>query len=133
MTRELEALLLTAAKATGYGVVGVNTARAAEWGVRVGTLVRAGETPPGGRKPATTTGYYCRRGDGQPTPEACLALDANSPGDGWTRYSLIVLREDSTGQYGFAGSTCVRNSAEMKSYLRGIADGVACSKPGIYP
>lgn len=123
MNRELEALLLTAAKAIGYGVVGVRPERAAEWGVRVGQLVRAGEVPPGGREKATTTGYYCKRGDGQHTPGQCLAIDQHSPGDGWTRYSLIVLREDSTGHYGFAGATCVRSRAEMVAYLRGIADG----------
>lgn len=128
MNQELEALLLSAAKAVGYGAVGVSKARAAEWGVRVGELVRAGEVPPGGHKPATTTGYYCRRDDGQPTPSRCLAIDANSPGDGWTRYSLAVLCEESTGHYGFAGATCVHNRAEMVAYLRGIADGVMVTR-----
>ena len=123
MRKELEALLLSAAKAIGYGVVGVDHARAAEFGVRVGVLVREGELPPGGRKAVKLTGYYCKTGDGQPTPERCLVIDANRPGDGWTRYTLAELRQDSTGHYSFGGSACLRNYSEMCNYLRGIIDG----------
>ncbi len=47
MNKELEALLLSAAKALDYGVVGVNPARAREWGVPVGVFVAAGHVIPG--------------------------------------------------------------------------------------
>lgn len=122
MNKELEALLMLAAKATGRGVAGVDQARAAEFGVRVAFLVRAGEVPPGGRKPVTVAGYHGKRGDGQPTPDAFLTLDMSSPGDGWTRYSVAELRPESTGHYRF-GYAGVMTLAEVKLYLRGVAEG----------
>lgn len=117
MNRELEALLCIAAKRVGYGVKGVREETAEEFGVPVALLGRKGETLPGWFLPCKTTGYYTPKG----TPS--LTLDMNSPGDGWTRYSLAELRSDSTGHYGFRGATCVRNLAEMKAYLRGVIDG----------
>ena len=121
MRKELEALLLSAAKAIGYGVVGVDPIRAADWGVRAGVLVQAGEVPPGGRKPVSVAGYHCKTGDGQPTPTRCLTLDIN--GVGRLNYSLAELRPETTAHYSFNGSTCIRSLSEMKAYLRGIIDG----------
>jgi len=123
MNKELEALLLTAAKATSYGVVGVDQERANDWGVRVAKFTREGELPEGGRAPAKTSGYYAKRGDGQPTPKYHLGIEANSPGDGWTRYSLFVYSEDTTGVRHFRGQCNVYTLAEMKAYLRGVACG----------
>jgi hypothetical protein len=122
MNKELEALLLMAAKATGRGVVGPSQERAAEFGVRHGVLVRAGEIPPGARKPAEVTGYHCKRGDGQFSPTACLTIDASSPGDGWTRYSVAELRLESTGHYRVGYEGCM-TLQECKLYLRGMIAG----------
>ena len=116
MNKELEALLMLAAKATGRGVKGVSAERAAEFGVELAQLGRKGETLPGWHLPCEATGYYT------PSGRPSLCIDMSSPGDGWTRYSVTELRPDSTGHYrfGFAG---VMTLAEVKLYLRGVAEG----------
>jgi hypothetical protein len=116
MNKELEALLILAAKATGRGVYGVNPDRAAEFGVEVAILVRKGETLPGWYLRCETNGYYT------PSGRPALVIDRSSPGDGWTRHSIAELRSDSTGHYrfGFAG---LMTQAECKLYLRGVAEG----------
>lgn len=116
MNKELEALLMLAAKATGRGVYGVNPERAKEYGVEVGQLGRKGQTLPGWFLPCETTGYFTPHG------KPCLVIDASSPGDGWTRYSLAELRPESTGHYG-VGYSGVMTLAEIKLYLRGMAEG----------
>ena len=122
-SRELEALLIIAAKATSYGVIGVNPKRAAEFGVPVGAFVKAGDKIPGCTRKAPRSGYFCPRSSPIGVPAACLAIDANSPGDGWTRYRLAVLSETGTGEADFQGRSMSLTLAEMKVYLRGIADG----------
>lgn len=123
MNKELEALLLTAAKAIGYGVsANVDSKRAKEWGVPVAGFIRDGEPMPGTTRRAKAAGYYCHVGF-RPKHGCSLALDQYSPGDGWTRYSLAVLGEDSTGHSGFSGRCASLTLAEMKAYLRGVADG----------
>lgn len=116
MNKELEALLLIAAKATNRGVVGVTSQRCEEFGVEFGRLGRKGETLPGWHLPCETTGYYT------PSGIPCLAIEAHSPGDGWTRYRITELRADSTGHYGF-GYEGGMTLAECKLYLRGVAQG----------
>lgn len=116
MNKELEALLMLAAKATKRGVKGVSEERAAEFGVEVAQLGRKGETLPGWYLPCETTGYYT------PSGIPALCLDMSSPGDGWTRYSVAELRPESTGHYRF-GYTGVMTLAEVKLYLRGVAEG----------
>lgn len=123
MTREMAALLLCAAKACGYGAVGVDAKRAREFGVPVGTLVRAGEIIPGGSRKATTTGYYCPRSNPLGVPGQCLCIEAYSPGDGRTLYRLDVLDETGTHHGSFAGRLTSLGAAEMRAYLRGVADG----------
>ncbi len=114
MNKELEALLMLAAKATGRGVKGVDPVRAAEFGVELAELVREGQEWCG-VKP-TKAGYHTISGLNS------LVIDQSSPGDGWTRYSVAELRPESTGHYrfGFAG---VMTLAECKFYLRGVAEG----------
>lgn len=116
MNKELEALLMIAAKATGRGVFGVSKERAKEFGVELAQLGRKGETLPGWSLPCETTGYYT------PSGRPAITIDANSPGDGWTRYSIAELRTDSTGHYRFGFEGCM-TLAECKLYLRGVAEG----------
>jgi len=126
MNKELEALLLNAARATEMGVVGVDVKRAQEFNVPVGRLVRAGDSIPGHSKKAMVTGYYCPYppySAWRPPSRKCLSLDALSPGDGRTGYTLVVLDEDSTGEAGFGGDHMRLSLAEMKAYLRGVAAG----------
>jgi hypothetical protein len=120
MNKELEALLMIAAKATGRGVKGVSEERAAEFGVEVAQLVRQGEQ--WGLQIADKTGYRTASGLNS------LVIDQSSPGDGWTRYSVAELRPESTGHYrfGFAG---VMTLAECKLYLRGVAEGAERKAP----
>ena len=126
MNKELEALLLRAAKAMRLGVVGVDPKRAHEFGVPVGTLVREGETIQGGSKKAKTTGYYCPRSSPLGAPKECLAIQANSPGDGWTRYQVIRLRETSTGHWTLQWG--VLRLGECKEYLRGLEQGAEATQ-----
>lgn len=116
MNKELEALLMIAAKATGRGVVGPSAERAAEFGVELGRLGRKGELLEGWHLPCASTGYYT------PSGIPSLTIDASSPGDGWTRYSVSELRPDSTGHYRFGYEGCM-TLAECKLYLRGVAEG----------
>lgn len=116
MNKELEALLMLAAKATRRGVYGVRPERAEEFGVELAQLGLKGETLPGRHLPCESTGYYT------PSGQPALAIDASSPGDGWTRYSVTELRHDSTGHYRFGFEGCM-TLAECKLYLRGVAEG----------
>ena len=116
MQKELEALLMMAAKATGRGVYGVSAERAKEFGVEVAQLGRAGMTLAGWHLPCETTGYYT------PSGKPALTLDMSSPGDGWTRYSVAELRSTSTGHYRFGFEGCM-TLAECKLFLRGVATG----------
>lgn len=116
MNKELEALLMIAAKATGRGVYGVDPKRAEEFGVQLAKLGRKGETLPGWFLPCESTGYYTPKG------VPALTIDASSPGDGWTRYSVAELRADSTGHYRFGFEGCM-TLAECKLFLRGVATG----------
>ncbi len=114
MNKELEALLMIAAKATGRGVKGVNAERAAEFGVELAELVRQGEQ--WGHQIAEKTGYRTASGLNS------LVIDASSPGDGWTRYSVAELRPESTGHYRVGYEGCMTLS-ECKLFLRGMACG----------
>ncbi len=116
MNKELEALLIRAAKATGRGVLGPTPERAAEFGVDVAKLVREGELIPGTKIVCHKTGYYT------PGGKTSLCIEANSPGEGWTRYSVYEVRPDSTGRYNF-GYSGVMTLGECKTYLRGVIDG----------
>lgn len=116
MQKELEALLMMAAKATGRGVYGVSAEGAKEFGVEVAQLGRAGMTLAGWHLPCETTGYYT------PSGKPALTLDMSSPGDGWTRYSVAELRSTSTGHYRFGFEGCM-TLAECKLFLRGVATG----------
>lgn len=123
MQKELEALLMIAAKATGRGVYGVNRDRAAEFGVEMAQLVREGElVHPQRHSLAESTGYYT------PSGKPALVIDASSPGDGWTRYSVAELRTDSTGHYRFGFEGCMTLS-ECKLFLRGVATGAERKYP----
>ena len=121
MQKELEALLCLAAKATGRGVHGVKPDRAAEFGVEVAELVLKGVRWLGGGAVAST-GYYT------PSGRPALVLDMSSPGDGWTRYSVAELRQDSTGHYRFGFEWCM-TLAECKLFLRGVATGAERKLP----
>lgn len=121
MNKELEALLMIAAKATRRGVVGPSEERCKEFGVEQGVLGRAGMTLAGWHLPCKTTGYYT------PSGAPSLTINASSPGDGWTRYSIAELRQDSTGHYRFGYEGCM-TLAECKLYLRGIAQGARVSQ-----
>lgn len=124
MNKELEALLLSAAKAIDYGVVGVSEKRAHAWGVPVGKLVRKGEVIPGHSKKAKVTGYYCPYSVPRPESGLCLMVhDGGFAGGPAAHYELRVLREDSTGESGFRGRPISLTLREMKAYLRGIDDG----------
>lgn len=114
MNKELEALLQIAAKATGRGVKGVSAERAAEFGVELAELVRQGEQ--WGHQIAEKTGYRTASGLNS------LVIDMSSPGDGWTRYSVVELRPESTDHYRFGFAWCM-TLAECKLYLRGVAEG----------
>ncbi len=121
MNKELEALLLTACKTLGMGAVGVSESRAEEWGVPVAKYVRAGELIHLQRHSlAETSGYYIPHRDGQ-----SLGVEANSPGDGWTRYSLFVYGPDTTGVKHFRGHAEVHDLKSIKTLLRGIALGAS--------
>jgi hypothetical protein len=125
MNKELEALLMTAAKETGYGVVGCDPARAADWGVELAKFTREGEPnpfAPGGGTYATT-GYRISTGG------KSLGIEGNSPGDGWTRYSLFVYGPHTTGVSHFAGGG-VYTLSEMKTLLRGIYYGARTVREG---
>jgi hypothetical protein len=129
MNKELEALLLSAAKATDRGVVGVNEERARAWGVPVGKFVREGEVLPGHSKEAKVTGYYCPFSVWRPPSGECLVMDNNGHAGGpAARYTLGVLTESGTGQPSFGGRHERMTLAEMKAYLRGVADGAECRK-----
>ncbi len=118
MNKELEALLLTACKTLGMGAVGVRGERAENWGVPVARFVRAGErVHPQCSEVAETSGYYL------PSRGESLGLEADNPGDGWTRYSLFVYGPDTTGVRHFRGHSGVLDLKGMKTLLRGIALG----------
>jgi hypothetical protein len=129
MNKELEALLLSAAKALDLGVVGVDEDRARAWGVPVGSFVQAGEVIPGHSKKAKTSGYYCPYSVWRPPTGECLMLDHGESQPGKSVYQLVVLRETDTGHGHVAGRIEDRSLAEMKAYLRGLADGADRSRP----
>jgi len=118
MNKELEALLLSAAKALDYGVVGVHPARARQWGVPVGVFVAAGHVIPGHSKKARTSGYYCPYSVWRPPSGQCLLVHGELGS-----YRLAVLREDTTGHASFNGRIDDMSFGEIKAYLRGVADG----------
>jgi hypothetical protein len=117
MNKELEALLMMAAKGMSLGVVVVDKQRAQEFGVEPAAFVREGEF--WGVTRAPTTGFYTNRGVDS------LVIDTHSPGDGWTRYSVSRVPCGHTGHYSFSphGMTL----AEVKAFLRGVI--VARTKP----
>lgn len=117
MTKELEALLLIAAKALDLGVVGVSKERAQEFGVPVGVFVSAGSVLPGHSKKAKTSGYYCPYSVWRPPSGQCLLVHGELGS-----YRLAVLREDSGAHYSFNGRLDGMDLREMKAYLRGVAD-----------
>jgi hypothetical protein len=124
MNKELEALLLNAAKALKTGVVGVNTERARDWGVPVGVFVKAGDTLPGHSKRAPASGYYCPYSAlWRPPSGECLFIDQVGHGDGTSHYRLAVLCEATTGQGSFGGRNSGLSLRELKAYLRGVEDG----------
>jgi len=125
MNKELEALLLCAAKALGLGVVGVSVERAADFGVPLGMFVRQGAPLPGDvTKKARWNGYYCcRRADRKKVPDRMLFVDPVDHGDGTGHYSLFMLSEPSTGYGSFVGQNRAFSLREIKAYLRGVADG----------
>jgi hypothetical protein len=51
--------------------------------------------------------------------EGCFVLSSNSPGDGWTRYSLSQIVGENGGE-STVSPTC--NAQEMWAYLRGVFD-----------
>lgn len=112
MNKELEALLLMAAKSLRMGVYGVDKDRAAEFGVDHAVLATEGSRLPGWHRACQTTGYYI------PSGGSSLTIDRHSPGDGWARYHVSRLTAESTGHYSFSpyGMTL----AECKAFLRGI-------------
>ena len=118
MNKNLEALLMLAAKATKRGVYGVDPKRAEEYGVELATLCRKGDALLGLPLPCETTGYYCASGS------ECLAIDAYSPGDGFTRYSVVTLKPESTGHYRFAGDTGM-SLKECRAFLQGVIAGAS--------
>ncbi len=124
MNKELEALLISAAKAMSFGVAGVDERRAMQWSVPSGKLVRKGQVIPGHSKKAKVTGYYCPYSVWRPPSGECLAIDNNGHAGGpAARYMLIVLSEYGTGTCGFGGRYDRMTLSEMKAYLRGVADG----------
>ena len=127
MNKELEALLLSAAKALGLGVVGVDAERARDFDVPLGTFVKCGNQIPGGLALARTSGYYCYRG--LSTPRACLFVHEVPHGDGRRHFGIYVLDESSTGYGGFVGQSRAFSLLEIKAYLRGVADGVSAVRP----
>ncbi len=123
MNKELEALLMMAAKGLGLGVVGVDPERAGEFGVQLGALRRAGELVHDQRHMlAETTGYYT------PTGVDSLVIDADSPGDGWTRYSVARLTSGHTGRHSFSPHGMGMNLAECKAFLRGVIVAAAVQR-----
>lgn len=120
MNKELEALLLTAAKCIGYGVRGVSKSRAADWGVPVSEFVQAGATIPGTSAKAKRAGYYCPRSVWRPKHGKSLYLDHSSVYGG---YALLVLSEEGSGESHWQGNLSRWSLREMKAYLRGVADG----------
>jgi hypothetical protein len=123
MNKELEALLLSAAKALDLGVVGVNPERACDWGVPMGVLVLEGQTIPGHSKKARTAGYYTPYSAWRPPSGKCLFVDHVEHGDGKSHYQIFLLSEDTTGYGAFNGRHDGFSLSEMKAYLRGVADG----------
>lgn len=119
MNKELEALLMTAAKAVGMGVVGCDEKRAEDWGVPVARFARKGELLPGYAAPCESSGYYI------PSGGESLGIESNNPGDGWTRYSLFVYGPATTGVRHFQGCSGVYRLSEMKTLLRGIYYGAS--------
>jgi len=119
--KRLEALLLTACKALGYGAVNVDPERARAWGVPVGQLVQKGAPIPGSRTKARTAGYYCPRSSPLGAPAFCLMVDVGSNGDR-AFYSVAVLSEDNTG-HRHLGTLEAFSKAGLEAYLRGVADG----------
>jgi hypothetical protein len=97
MNKELEALLLSAAKALDYGVVGVKAERARDWGVPLGVFVREGATIPGHSKKARTSGYYTPYSAWRPPSGRCLYVDQVEVPSVAVHYHLVVLTEDTTG------------------------------------
>lgn len=119
MNKELEAMLLRAAKAMRLGVVGVDPARAHDFGVPVGQLVQAGQTIPGSNKKAKCAGYYCPRSNPLGVPAACLVLHVHTPDPRKGRwYQVATLDETSTGM-----PTLSENGLslqEVNQFLRGL-------------
>lgn len=126
----LEAQVLRCAKSLGLAVVGIDAKRAAEFGVPVAKLVRKGELIPGHNEYADATGYYAPRSNPLGIPSSSLHIDASSPGDGWTRYRLVELRETGTGHYTFYGGDEGRTATEFSAFLRGIEAGAMYARDG---
>ena len=129
MNKELEALILSAAKALGIGVVGVNPERARDFGVPVGTFVKKGSLIPGSRTTAKTGGYYCYRQRGKKPPKKMLLVDSDDfPGYGHRYYAIAVLVEANAAHWSFSGQHRGFSLSEMKAYLRGVADSAKFSR-----
>lgn len=117
MNKNLEALLLIAARSLGMGAVGVDPERAKDYRCEVGKLRREGELIEGWLEPIKTTGYYTDSGADS------LSIDIYSPGDGFSRYRVVKLKPDSTGHYGFGASEGGMTLKEIRCYLQGIIAG----------
>ncbi len=130
----LEAQVLRCAKALGMGVVGIDSERCREFGVCPARLVRKGEPHP--RRPShkvKATGYYA-----EPHPDGSkgdtmvhLRIDAGSPGDGWTRYNLVVLVEHDSGHHSDYPASpwgSAMTAQEFSCYLRGVEHGALAAK-----
>lgn len=124
--RELEALLLTAARLLGVGAVAVDPDRARAFGVPVGALTQAGAVIAGSQTKAPVTGYYCPRSSPLGVPRLCLltSIDGVDEADRYC-YRLVVLREDSTGHFGLGGDCELYSRREYAAHLRGI---IACAR-----
>jgi hypothetical protein len=123
MNKELEALLLSAAKALDYGVVGVKPERARDWGVPVGVFCREGDRIPGHSKKARTSGYYTPYSTWRPPSGRCLYVDQVEVPSVPVFYHLVVLSEDTTGHGSLNGRHDPFTLSELKAYLRGVTDG----------
>lgn len=119
----IEAQLMRCAKALGLAVAGIDPKRAAEFGVPVATLVRKGQPIPFSQSYADATGYFSPSSLPGRTPNRALLINAHSPGDGWTRYRLVELRETDTGHHDFYGGNEARTMAEFSAFLRGVEAG----------
>lgn len=129
MNKELEALALSAAKALDLGIVGVNAKRAKQWGVPLGRACSKGDDLPGHSKKASAAGYYCPYSVWRPPSGKCLYIDHVGHGDGKSHYRIALLSEDSTGHGTFAGQNNGFSLAEIKAYLRGVADTASLALP----